>query len=82
MPFVHIIIAVIAIALVIWAYQRLIPMAKLDGNLKTIVDVVAVICITCCIIWFVVLPLASILFGMMGGGGFRVGFRTSLLLPA
>jgi len=72
MQFVSIIIAVVVLALIWWAYTQLIPMAKLQGNFATLVNVIVVVAMVCCVIWFVVLPLAAILFGMLSGGGFHV----------
>ena len=71
--FFQIIIAVVLLALVWWAYTKLIPLAKLSGALAVIVNVVVVVAIVIAVLWYVIIPLFSILFGMLGAGGFHMG---------
>jgi len=77
--FAQILLAAFVLGLIWWAWTKLRPMAKLEGNIATIVDVVVTIAVVLAVVWYVVVPLFSILFGLLGGGGFHVGGGPVLL---
>jgi len=69
--FTNILFAIVILALASWAYRSLIPQAKLNGSMAIIVNVVAVVTMTIAVLWYVLMPLFSLLFALLGNGGFR-----------
>lgn len=65
--FGQIILAAVILGLIWWAYTQLIPLAKLQGALATIVNVVVVVAIVIAVLWYVVIPLFAILINMLEG---------------
>jgi len=71
--FAQIVLAIFVLGIIWYAWGRVRPMIKVEGNIATLLDLVVVIAIVIALAWYVVIPLFSILFGMLGGGGFHLG---------
>lgn len=69
---VQIIIALVIIGLIYWAYGQLIGLVPMPAPVATVLHVVVVVILVLALIYYAVLPLMGLLIGMLGSGGLHL----------
>ena len=60
---INIIIALIVIGVLLWAVRKLIDVIPMEGWIKQIIDVIIIVAVVLVIVFYVVLPLISMVAG-------------------
>ena len=61
MNLVNVIISLIIIGVLVWAARKLIGLVPMEGWIKQVVDVVIIVVVVLAIVFYVVIPLLSML---------------------
>ena len=68
----QIIIALVIIAIIYWAYTQLIGLVPMPAPIGTVLHVVVIVILVLALIYYAILPLFGLLFGMLGSGGLHL----------
>ena len=68
----QIIIALVIIGLIYWAYTQLIGLVPMPPPIATVLHVVVIVILVLALIYYAILPLFGLLFGMLGSGGLHL----------